>query len=156
VTSGGIRCSKGTPIIKKPNPSLLSKEEQQKKKKKNKRLDTEQIYGHGSPAGLDAESDRAGWLPAVSYCSALLCSALLWRLERIGIGGSEAVEYRTVVGRELGGFFGIDSCRKWQERDLDCAKKTLCVEKSVARIQPVKTANPSVRAMVNRKCVEER
>jgi hypothetical protein len=25
------------------------------------------------PAGLDAKSDRAGWLPAVSYCSALLC-----------------------------------------------------------------------------------
>jgi hypothetical protein len=37
VTSGGIRCSKGTPIIKKkPNPSLLSKEEQRKKKKKQK------------------------------------------------------------------------------------------------------------------------
>jgi hypothetical protein len=28
-----VRCSKGTPIIKKPNPSLLSKEEQRKKKK---------------------------------------------------------------------------------------------------------------------------
>jgi hypothetical protein len=40
VTSGEIRCSKGTPIIKEPNPSLLSKEEQQKKKK-NKSLDTE-------------------------------------------------------------------------------------------------------------------
>jgi hypothetical protein len=26
-----------------------------------------------APAGLDAKSDRAGWLPAVSYCSALLC-----------------------------------------------------------------------------------
>jgi hypothetical protein len=25
VTSGGIRCSKGTPIIKKPNPSLFIK-----------------------------------------------------------------------------------------------------------------------------------
>jgi hypothetical protein len=33
-------------------------------------LDIEQIYGHGSPAGLDAGSDHAGWLPAVSYCSA--------------------------------------------------------------------------------------
>jgi hypothetical protein len=42
VTSGGIRCSKGTPIIKKPNLSLLSKEEKRKKKKKkNKSLDTE-------------------------------------------------------------------------------------------------------------------
>jgi hypothetical protein len=38
VTSGGIRCSKGTPSMKKkkPNPSLLSKEEQRKKKKKQK------------------------------------------------------------------------------------------------------------------------
>jgi hypothetical protein len=50
VTSGGIRCSKGTPITKKHNPSLLSKEEQQKKKK-NKSLDTKQIYGHGSQRG---------------------------------------------------------------------------------------------------------
>jgi hypothetical protein len=25
------------------------------------------------PAGIDARSDRAGWLPAVSYCSAMLC-----------------------------------------------------------------------------------
>jgi hypothetical protein len=35
VTSGGIRCSKGTPVMeeKKPNPSLLSKEEQRKKEK---------------------------------------------------------------------------------------------------------------------------
>jgi hypothetical protein len=34
VTLGGIRCSKGTPIMKKkPNPSLLSKEGQRKKKK---------------------------------------------------------------------------------------------------------------------------
>jgi hypothetical protein len=24
------------------------------------------------PAGLDAKSDRAGWLPTVSYCSALV------------------------------------------------------------------------------------
>jgi hypothetical protein len=33
VTSGGIRCSKGTPIIKKPHPSLLSKEEKERRKK---------------------------------------------------------------------------------------------------------------------------
>jgi hypothetical protein len=38
VTSGGIRCSKGTAIIKKPSPSLLSKEEQRKKKKKTEVL----------------------------------------------------------------------------------------------------------------------
>jgi hypothetical protein len=40
VTSGGIRCSKETPIIKSPTPPFLSKEEQQKKEK-NKSLDTE-------------------------------------------------------------------------------------------------------------------
>jgi hypothetical protein len=55
VTSGGIRCSKGTPIIKKPNPSLFIKggttKEEQKKRKKNKMHDTEQIYGHGSQWG---------------------------------------------------------------------------------------------------------
>jgi hypothetical protein len=34
VTSGGIRCSKGTPIIKtSPTPPFLSKEEQRKKEK---------------------------------------------------------------------------------------------------------------------------
>jgi hypothetical protein len=37
VTSGGIRCSNGTPIIKKPNPSLLSKEEQRKKEIKEQK-----------------------------------------------------------------------------------------------------------------------
>jgi hypothetical protein len=50
VTLGGIRCSKGTPIIKSPTPPFLSKEEQ-RKKKKIKSLDTEQIYGHGSQRG---------------------------------------------------------------------------------------------------------
>jgi hypothetical protein len=47
VTSGGIRCSKGTPIIIKPNPSLFIKGGT-KKEEKNKCLDIEQIYGHGS------------------------------------------------------------------------------------------------------------
>jgi hypothetical protein len=52
VTSGGIRCSKGTPIIRKPNPSLFIKGGTTKEeKKKNKSLDTEQIYGHGSQRG---------------------------------------------------------------------------------------------------------
>jgi hypothetical protein len=36
VTSGGIRCSKGTPIIKKPNPSLFIKGGTTKEKKKTK------------------------------------------------------------------------------------------------------------------------
>jgi hypothetical protein len=50
MTSGGIRCSKGTPIIKKPNPSLFIKGGTTKEEK-NKSLDTEQIYGHGSQRG---------------------------------------------------------------------------------------------------------
>jgi hypothetical protein len=69
VTSGGIRCSKGTPIIKKPKPSLFIKGGTTKEKK-NKSLDTEQIWPW-VPAGVDAKSDRAGWLPTLSYCSAL-------------------------------------------------------------------------------------
>jgi hypothetical protein len=41
VTSGGIRCSsKGTPMIKKPNPSLFIKGGTMKEKKS---LDTEQM-----------------------------------------------------------------------------------------------------------------
>jgi hypothetical protein len=50
VTSGGIKCSKGTPIMKKkPNSSLFIKGGTTKEK--NKSLDTEQIYGHGSQRG---------------------------------------------------------------------------------------------------------
>jgi hypothetical protein len=75
VTSGAIRCNKGTPIVEKsPTPPFLSKEEQ-REKGKTRSIDIEQIYRHGSQRGLDDGSDRAGWLPAVSYCSALLCSA---------------------------------------------------------------------------------
>jgi hypothetical protein len=50
VTSGGKRCSKGTPIIKKSNTSHFIKGETTKEEK-NKSLDTEQIYGHGSQRG---------------------------------------------------------------------------------------------------------
>jgi hypothetical protein len=48
VTSGGIRRSKGTPIIKKPNPSLFLNGGTTKKKDKS--LDAELIHGHG-PSG---------------------------------------------------------------------------------------------------------
>jgi hypothetical protein len=51
VTSGGIRCSKGTPIIKKAQPLPFMKGGTTKEGKKNKSLDTEQIYGHGSQRG---------------------------------------------------------------------------------------------------------
>jgi hypothetical protein len=73
VTSGGIRCSKGTPIIKKSNPSLFIKGGTTKEEeKKTKVLTLNKYIWPWVPAGLDAKSDRAGWLPAVSYCSALL------------------------------------------------------------------------------------
>jgi hypothetical protein len=52
---GGKRCSEGTPIIKKEsNPSLFIKGGTTKEEK-NKRLDIEQIYGHGSQRGLMPE-----------------------------------------------------------------------------------------------------
>jgi hypothetical protein len=51
VTSGGIRCSKGTPIIKKsPTPPFLSKEEQRKKEKKTKVLTLNKYMAMG-PSG---------------------------------------------------------------------------------------------------------
>jgi hypothetical protein len=51
VTSGGITCSKGTPIIKKSNPFLFIKGGTTKEGKKNKSLDIEHIYCHGSQRG---------------------------------------------------------------------------------------------------------
>jgi hypothetical protein len=50
VSQDGIRCSKGTPIIKKLNPSLLSKEEQRKKEKKTKILTLNKYMAMG-PSG---------------------------------------------------------------------------------------------------------
>jgi hypothetical protein len=71
VTSGEKRCSKGTPIIKKSNPSLFIKGGTTKEEKKQKSWHWTNIWPW-VPTGLDARSDRAGCLPAVSYCSALL------------------------------------------------------------------------------------
>jgi hypothetical protein len=73
VTSGGIGCSMGAPIIKKSNLSLLSKEEQRKKEKITKVLTLNKYIWPWVPAGLDARSDRAGWL----LCSALLYGSVL-------------------------------------------------------------------------------
>jgi hypothetical protein len=69
VTSGGIRCSKGTQIIRKPNPSLFIKGGTMKEGKKQKSWYWTNIWPW-VPAGLDARSDHGGWLPAVNYCSA--------------------------------------------------------------------------------------
>jgi hypothetical protein len=52
-TSGGIRYSKGTAMMKKkkPNPSLLPKEEQRKKKKKKTKVLTLNKYMAMGPSG---------------------------------------------------------------------------------------------------------
>jgi hypothetical protein len=52
VTSGGIRCSNGTPIIKKKsNPSLFIKGGTTKEGKNSRSLDTEQNMAMGSQRG---------------------------------------------------------------------------------------------------------
>jgi hypothetical protein len=48
VTSGGIRGSKGTPIIKKAQPLPFYQRRNNERRGKNKSLDIEQIYGYGS------------------------------------------------------------------------------------------------------------
>jgi hypothetical protein len=68
-----IRCSKGTPIIKKSNPSLLSKEKQ-RKKKKTKVLTLNKYMAMG-PSGARCQ-EWPCWLVVSSKL--LLCSALLW------------------------------------------------------------------------------
>jgi hypothetical protein len=73
VTSGGKRCCKGTPIIKKSNPSLFIKGGTTKEGKKNKSLDIEQIYSDGSQRG----STPGVTVLLVAGSTALLCSALL-------------------------------------------------------------------------------
>jgi hypothetical protein len=70
MTSGRIRCSKGTPLIKKSNPSLFIKGGTTKEEK-NKSLDIEKNIWPWVPMGLDARSDCAGFVPAVRHCSAL-------------------------------------------------------------------------------------
>jgi hypothetical protein len=36
-------------------------------------------------------------------------------VRELDLGVQKLLEYRTIVGRELGRVFGIGSCRKWQE-----------------------------------------
>jgi hypothetical protein len=118
--TSGKRCSKGTPIIKKSNPSLFNKGGTTKEEI-NKSWHWTNIWPW-VPAGLDARSDRAGWLPAVSYCSALLCSAVIEsgggveylhrdpasrRRRRKGSLRSETVKY----GRESQGTWTRESLR---------------------------------------------
>jgi hypothetical protein len=70
VTSGGIAVVREHQLQKNPTPPFYQRRNNERRKK-NKSLDTTNIWPW-VPAGLDAKSDRAGWLPAVSYCSALL------------------------------------------------------------------------------------
>jgi hypothetical protein len=57
---------------KSPTSPFLSKEKQRKKGGGTKVLTLKNIWPW-VPAALDARSDRAGCLPAISYCSALPC-----------------------------------------------------------------------------------
>jgi hypothetical protein len=54
VTSGGISCSKGTPIIKKPNASPFLSKEEQRKKKKTKVLTLNKYMAMG-PSGAQCQ-----------------------------------------------------------------------------------------------------
>jgi hypothetical protein len=53
-------------IYIRPTPPLSIRRINEREKTKG--LDIEQIYISMGPAGPDARSERAGWLPAVSFC----------------------------------------------------------------------------------------
>jgi hypothetical protein len=58
--------------LNKSHPYLFIKGGTTKEEKKTKVLTLNKYsIWPWVPAGLDAKSDRTGWLPAVSYCSAL-------------------------------------------------------------------------------------
>jgi hypothetical protein len=61
---------------KKAQPLPFIKGRTKKEGGKTKVLTLNKYMAMG-PSGARCQKDRAGWLPAVSYCSALLCSALL-------------------------------------------------------------------------------
>jgi hypothetical protein len=86
VTSGGVRCSKWTPIyiLKKTKHSSINKEDQRKGGKKQRCWHWTNIWPW-VPARPDARCERAGWLPAVSFCFCFcFCSSV------------SAVEYNAV------------------------------------------------------------
>jgi hypothetical protein len=58
------------PSLYKKQWRLFERFSNNERREKNKSIDIEAMV----PAELDARSDRAGWLPALSYSSALLCS----------------------------------------------------------------------------------
>jgi hypothetical protein len=119
--------------------TLLSKEEQRKKKKKQKSWHWTNIWPWVR-AGLDAKSDRAGWLPAVSYCSALLCSRSDSGSEFWVLGRRQPREVR--IWRRVNLWFEDFMCAvaRWHLECIDIVR----LLKSVARIRPVKTENPSM------------
>jgi hypothetical protein len=73
VTSSGIRCSKGTPIINKSNPSLFIKGGTTKEGKKQKSWHWTNKYTTMGPSGARCQ-EWPCWLFAISKL--LLCSAL--------------------------------------------------------------------------------
>jgi hypothetical protein len=74
------------------------------------------------PAGLDAKSDRAGWLAAVSYCSALLLQrSLEMAVERVGGWCEMAASLR---GREPGskGMSTGEDTADWEDLNVGCSE----------------------------------
>jgi hypothetical protein len=110
-----IRCSKGTSIIKKPNPSLFIKGGTTKEKK-HKSWHWTNIWPW-VPAGIDAKSDRASWLPAVSYCSALLCPCWDTRRQstRVEAGSNTSTVTLRVVGGDENGSLKSETVKYGRE-----------------------------------------
>jgi hypothetical protein len=78
VTSGGVRCSKWTPIYiyKRPTPPLSIRRINEREKKQRPWHWTN--IWPWVPAGPDARCERAGWLPAVSFYFCSPCNSP-WR-----------------------------------------------------------------------------
>jgi hypothetical protein len=146
VTSGGKRCGKGTPIIKKVQPSLFSKEKQ-RNKGKNKSLDIEQIYGHGS------ERASMSGVTVLAGCRQL---GLLWTVqfsESSKQTETRSMEELCIVWIE--DFLYATVQRYWKcnwkilHVILVVTEVTVSVLRSVARRWLVESENPSACATVN-------
>jgi hypothetical protein len=109
VTSGGVRCSKWTPIyiyiyiyIYKRPTHPLSIRRINERKEKQRSWHWTNIWPW-VPAGPDSRCERAGWLPAVSFC--FFC----WTVSGRSIAESSKLEVKESTSE-----------------DLTCDLKTLC------------------------------
>jgi hypothetical protein len=110
------------------------------------------------PAGLDARSDRAGWLSAVSYCSALL---LTWVLDfdfdsvtRVEAGPNTfTVTLRVVRGDEKGSLKS-ETVKYGRESQGTQTRERLCWQGSAAytKDRPVFSSERAPNKKQNRNC----